>query len=151
MADVERSAPRGGEWLHPHVEVRRSRIEGKGLFASALIRKDEQLTRASSDYVVMSDAELDDYVKTVDAWDSVCIGAGRNKVWLANREAGLAHFANHSCDPNAEAIEEGLVAKRDIAPSDEITVDYALLSRSGWSMKCDCGSSNCRGIVRGVL
>ncbi|MEN3342311.1 MAG: hypothetical protein V7644_1715, partial [Actinomycetota bacterium] len=35
--------------------------------------------------------------------------------------------------------------------NDEITVDYALISRSGWSMRCDCGSPNCRGIVHGVL
>jgi ribosomal protein S18 acetylase RimI-like enzyme len=143
--------PREYEWLHRHVDVRPSRIEGKGLFASALIRKDERLTRTSGDYVIMSDAELDDYVKTLDGWDSVCIGGGRNKVWLGDRQAGLAHFANHSCDANAEAVEDGLVARCDIAPNDEITVDYALISRSGWSMRCDCGSPNCRGIVHGVL
>ena len=151
MTDVHPPAPRKYEWLHRHLEVRRSRIEGRGLFACALIRKDERLTSASSDYVIMSDAELDEYVKTVDAWDSVCIGGGRNKVWLADREEGRAHFANHSCDPNAEASEEGLVAKRDIAANEEISVDYALLSRRGWSMRCECGSPNCRGIVHGVL
>ncbi len=151
MTDVEPHAPGDEEWLHRHVDVRPSRIEGKGLFASAHIRKGEQLTRTSGDYAIMSDAELDVYAKGVDSWDSVCIGGGRNKVLLANREAGLAHFANHSCDPNAEASANGLVAMCGIAPNDEITVDYALLSRSGWSMRCGCKSANCRGIVHGVL
>ena len=88
----------------------------------------------------MSDAELDDYTQKVDSWDSVSIGAGRNKVWLVDRKAGPAHFANHSCNPNAEAFEDGLIGRRDVAPGDEITVDYAPLSRKGWFMRCDCGS-----------
>jgi hypothetical protein len=114
------------------------------------MRKGEQLTRASSEYVIMSHAELDDYVQKVGSWDSVSIGGGRNKVWLVDREAGLAHFANHSCNPNAEALDDSLFAKRDMAPGEEITVDYGPLSRRGWSMRCECGSPNCRGIVHGV-
>src|SRR5688572_29421667 len=67
-------------------------------------------------------------------------------------------YLNHSCDPNAEIIglEYGrpgenradqllLVAVREIATGDEITIDYAWSAEN--SIRCLCGSPNCRGWV----
>jgi uncharacterized protein len=139
------------EWLSPKVEVRPSPINGTGLFAIDFIQKGEQISRSSDDYVIMTDVEFDEYVRTVDSWDSVSLGDGRNKVWLQGREVNRSNFANHSCDPNAEPNEDGLTAKRGIDPDQEITVDYVPISRKGWSLRCNCGSANCRGVVHGAL
>ncbi len=60
---------------------------------------------------------------------------------------------NHSCDPNAGLIikdkKARLIALRDIKIGDEITYDYSLqMYKEDWSMKCFCGFSNCRKVVR---
>ncbi len=45
-----------------------------------------------------------------------------------------------------------LLSRRDIAPDEEVTMDYAMHEADpDWIMKepCRCGSPNCRGRVRG--
>lgn len=134
-------------WVSPKLELGRSPVHGTGLFARERIADGERLTRTGDDYVVMTDGELNAYVRTVDSWDSISIGGGRNKVWLGDRDDNPAHFANHSCDPNTVFVGDGLVAARTIRSGEEVTVDYALSSRADWSMRCTCGSAACRGVV----
>lgn len=63
------------------------------------------------------------------------------------------YFMNHSCNPNVwMANTVTLVARRKVAPGEELTVDYALFEANehviyGW--ECDCGSSDCRKQVTG--
>lgn len=58
-------------------------------------------------------------------------------------------YLNHSCDPNAwlryveDRIE--LIARRQIEPGDEITLDYLINNAGGDSWPCNCGASRCRG------
>lgn len=59
---------------------------------------------------------------------------------------------NHSCDANILSLfANGIyceIAVRDIREGEELTIDYALLYSSfPWSMRCNCGSANCRGTV----
>jgi hypothetical protein len=62
-------------------------------------------------------------------------------------------LVNHSCDPNAGTVfsNSGIhfVAIRDIAPGEEITWDYSTtsLGETGWSMKCECRTAHCRGVI----
>ncbi|MBI1729938.1 SET domain-containing protein [Candidatus Acetothermia bacterium] len=62
---------------------------------------------------------------------------------------GEDDYINHSCDPTTALVgRQTLIASRNIAEDEEITVDYdTLWLEPGWSMKCACGSSNCRGLV----
>ena len=138
-------------WLNPKIEVRPSSIEGKGLFARELVPKGEQLTRRDdSDYIVMSDQEFAAYIKTVSSWDALALGNGTHWVSKVSRDDDPSNYGNHSCDPNADSNAEGLVANRNIQVDEEITCDYAPLSASSWSMACNCGAKNCRGIVTGT-
>ena len=62
-------------------------------------------------------------------------------------------FINHSCDPNTGIHEENgafvLHAIKDIRAGEEITWDYSTYGEEqGWEMKCECGSSKCRKMVR---
>jgi len=65
-------------------------------------------------------------------------------------EENYFYLINHSCDPNTDVFSPTLwIARRDILPGEEITVDYATL---GYQLdrvgeKCVCGSSCCRGSV----
>lgn len=58
-----------------------------------------------------------------------------------------ARFINHACDPNCRVRVVGdrafLVAARDIAEGEELTIDYAFDPPA--SLPCRCGSSACRG------
>ncbi len=59
-------------------------------------------------------------------------------------------FVNHSCDPNVGmAGNVVLVARCDIAPEEELTIDYALFDDSDEVMECRCGTPSCRGTVTG--
>jgi len=139
--------------LNHKLEVRPSKIEGKGVFAREPITKGELLSPIDdSRSVIMTDEEFTIFTKqATTTYDAVALGSGKHRVSTTARGDSPGNYINHSCEPNAVSTPEGVVASRDIAVGEEITTDYALVSRKGWSMKCNCGSSVCRGIVRGVV
>ena len=62
------------------------------------------------------------------------------------------YFINHSCDSNVWMDGAfALVARRQVVPGEELTIDYALIEAEVdvWDFECECGSPLCRGIVRG--
>lgn len=78
---------------------------------------------------------------------------GQNRFVL---HAGLIPKVNHSCDPNcgirlnAHGAHD-LVARRRIAPGDEITFDYAMRNYTveHFLVRCRCGARHCRGSITG--
>ncbi len=57
---------------------------------------------------------------------------------------------NHSCDPTAWLEGLDLVARRELGPGQEITVDYATFCNEIMpSFECGCGVPDCRGTIRG--
>lgn len=57
---------------------------------------------------------------------------------------------NHSCDPNTAFVGLDVHAVRDIAPGEELTLDFAtMLSETSASFRCNCGAVRCRGMVSG--
>ncbi|HEV7396607.1 MAG TPA: SET domain-containing protein-lysine N-methyltransferase [Pyrinomonadaceae bacterium] len=58
---------------------------------------------------------------------------------------------NHSCDPTAWLDGLNLVARRDIQPGQEITMDYATFCNDRMAeFICSCQADECRGVVRGT-
>jgi D-alanine-D-alanine ligase-like ATP-grasp enzyme len=58
---------------------------------------------------------------------------------------------NHACDPNTWLDGLDLVARRDIAEGEELTIDYATFCGSSMAgFKCQCGSPDCRQVVLGT-
>lgn len=59
------------------------------------------------------------------------------------------HFLNHSCDPNAYKRWIGnridIVARRELAAGEEVTLDYLINNPGGNSWACDCRADRCRG------
>ena len=68
-------------------------------------------------------------------------------------EGEIGAYANHSCNPNARIVRTArgmyLRALKTIAAGREVTHDYSTLLGADdvWTMRCDCGFANCRGIV----
>lgn len=67
---------------------------------------------------------------------------------------GLAEYINHSCQPNTKIIKKNrklfVVAIQKIPKGEEVVFDYStILARDDtWTMKCNCGSDMCRGVVK---
>lgn len=139
--------------LNPKIEVRDSSIEGRGLFAKEPFKKGEkfEITHGEQSAVVMNDIEFEAYKKTVDSWDAVYLGSGKYKVGTLPREEDPSNYGNHSCDPNIAPDGDRLIALRDIAADEELTIDYTQFSPKDWEMKCNCKAKNCTGFVKGNM
>jgi hypothetical protein len=66
---------------------------------------------------------------------------------------GIDDYINHSCDPNAGIrLIDGefiLIAIKPISANEEIFFDYSTyMDENNWEIPCECGSPNCRGIIR---
>ena len=137
--------------LHDALEVRRSPIEGQGLFARAPIRAGEVVMQLGGRLVTR--AELDALIAAAETSgtyvDCISISDGVDLVMPSGHDV---HFGNHSCDPNTwHADAFTLVARRDIVPDEEITLDYATQADNPeMSFVCACGSALCRGVVTGA-
>jgi D-alanine-D-alanine ligase-like ATP-grasp enzyme len=58
---------------------------------------------------------------------------------------------NHSCAPNAAYQGLDIVALRDIASGEELTLDYAMMmNEQSEPFRCTCGAPTCRGSVHGA-
>lgn len=68
----------------------------------------------------------------------------------------IGQYANHSCAPNAGIVKQGrrlwLKAIAPITRGGEVTHDYSTLlgADDAWRMRCNCGATGCRGVVRNV-
>ena len=146
------SAPAPPErcWLLPSVEVRRSTIEGRGLFATEPVAAGSVVGRLGGRHVdgaelrmLLAAAELSaSYVDTITVLpDLHLVLPGRQPIG----------YGNHSCDPTLWHVDAyTLAARRDIAAGEEVTVDYATqTAEAGFTMACHCGSALCRGTVTG--
>ena len=132
----------------PKTEVRPSPIHGTGLFAKQAI--------AMGDIVAVKGG----HVLGRAQWAELEPTLGSAEIQItedlfiapvqANHRDGSMLYTNHSCDPNL-AIQGQivLVAMRDIATGDELTIDWATTDDLDYVMDCHCGSPRCRGTVTG--
>jgi SET domain-containing protein len=103
---------------------------------------------------LMDEEEFRAFVRNTPRFNAIQVDEGLHLVErpeVTERRAGGS--LNHSCDSNLWMADEvTLVARRDIAAGEELTVDYALHTADpDWELDgpCNCGSALCRGTVRG--
>ncbi len=126
-----------------NIEVKNSKIEGKGVFAKKDIKKGEMILDIDDTHVISDESTLTQYQK-----DYECDWLEDGKVILL--QTPEKHI-NHSCDPNTytktiDGIRK-VIAMRDIQSGEEITADYALNGYYDSDTPCHCGSKNCRGTL----
>lgn len=138
--------------------VKKSKIAGKGAFATRDITKGERIVEYLGERVThaVADARYDD--NAADAHHTFLFNVNRSVVIDAYVDGNDARFINHSCDPNCESeIERGRVfidAIRNIRKGDELLYDYAY-GRDGTETPeeetglygCRCGTKKCRGTI----
>jgi SET domain-containing protein len=142
-------------WVSDSVEVKKSGMEGKGVYAVQPIKAGDVIGVFGG--VVIPEAKLDELARTVPAEKlnidhAMYIYPGF--IMLHDYENGCDPlcFINHSCDPSAKVVN-GIVLKavRDIPKGEEISWNYKETDDVGnWSyeFKCMCGAANCLGVVQ---
>jgi len=143
----------------PPVEVRRSRVQGRGLFATRDIVEGERIIEYTGARLSHEEADAQcpedegarrhhTFLFAVD--DRVVVDGGRG--------GNEARFINHSCDPNCEVVIERrrifVHALRDIAAGEELLYDYWYTTDESYTMDdlrriypCRCRAPNCRGTL----
>ena len=137
------------------IEVRRSRLHGRGVFAVRRIRKGTRVIEYLGDRV--SHPEADRRYEHKDARDNhtFLFVVDTRSVIDGGSNGNDARFINHSCDPNCEStIEQRRIfveAICTIQPGEELTYDYQIgRDRSDPPnvdevFACRCGARGCRG------
>jgi SET domain-containing protein len=128
------------------LEFRASPIHGLGTFASEPIRAGallieyvgERITKTES--VRRCEAGNTFIFELDDEWD-IDGGVGWNP----------ARFINHSCAPNCDAEyingQIWIVARREIAPGEELTFNYGFAMEDHREHPCRCGAPECVGYI----
>jgi len=128
------------------IEVKPSSIEGSGIFARRPFRVGDRISRVNVVREITTEAPIRED-----------LGERKDHCDYPDGKVVLIGFpdrhVNHSCDPNSYQLFEGnasyLVARRDIAAGEEITVDYNVNITGGTAWPCNCGASRCRKMVVG--
>jgi uncharacterized protein len=137
-------------WLHPHVRVQASAIDGRGLYATQPLAAG--VTVATLAGRLVTDEELHRLMDTAAAsqryLDTICVDDHAHLVLPPGQPI---HYGNHSCDPNLwHTGTYTLTARRDIRSGEELTVDYATQTvASAFRMPCQCGAPACRLVITG--
>ncbi|HEX4023166.1 MAG TPA: SET domain-containing protein-lysine N-methyltransferase [Steroidobacteraceae bacterium] len=147
---VRRIAARSGM-----IEVRRSRLHGRGVFALRRIRKGTRIIEYLGDRISHPEADRRYAPKDANDNHTFLFIVDRGVVVDGGSHGNDARFINHGCDPNCEsAIEDRRIfieAIRTIGPGEELTYDYQIgRARSDPPnvdevFACRCGAASCRG------
>jgi hypothetical protein len=103
---------------------------------------------------VMTEYEFRSYISTTSRYNATQIAEHLHLVDLIQTPDAVDGSINHSCDSNLWLQDEvTIVARRAIAPDEELTLDYALTTiEPDWQLDqpCQCGTTACRHIIRGT-
>jgi len=138
-------------------EVRRSRIQGRGVFATRRIRPGQRIIEYAGERISNAEADRRYDEERMGRHHTFLFTLTRRTVVDGNSQGNEARFINHSCDPNCVAvIEDGRIyidALRNIQPGTELAYDYQY-ERTGPRdeeleefYRCSCGAPNCRGTI----
>ncbi|MFA6076941.1 MAG: SET domain-containing protein-lysine N-methyltransferase [Candidatus Paceibacterota bacterium] len=127
------------------IYIGESKTHGKGIFAKGDIKKGEIVFIIKGKKVhFLIDSEESAKVAGFN-W----IGVGKNE-WIDPVKYAL--YFNHSCNPNSAVKGKvTVVALCNIKKGEEVTFDYSFDEADiFWNIKCNCGSKNCRKIIKSV-
>jgi hypothetical protein len=136
--------------------VRNSGIHGRGVFATAKIRKGTVILEYKGQRMSWDDALDRPDSDPEDSAHTFLFQLDDGRVIDARVRGNAARWINHSCDPNCKTFEDGnarvfIKAKRKILPGEELSYDYQLSidgrlnKRERAQYACRCGAARCRG------
>lgn len=142
------------------IQVKKSGVHGKGVFAARDILKGETLIEYVGEIISAHEAEDRHPHDPSDPNHTFYFQIDDDKVIDALHGGNSARWINHCCAPNCKPeVIDGRVfikAKKDIAAGSELNYDYGLIIDEPMSKKlkaqypCWCGSANCRGTLLAI-
>ena len=124
--------------MQKSIIIKKSNINGKGVFANKDFKKGEIVLRWNLSKTLSEEQ----------------IEKNRNKEYITYLDGRYVlmqppeKYINHSCSASTISKNFCDIAKRNIKKGEEITGNYLLDSPSGFYMKCNCKSKNCKGFIR---
>jgi SET domain-containing protein len=154
VSSPRRSAP---STSGKRIQVRRSGVHGKGVFALQDIAEGETLIEYVGEVISWDEAQDRHPHDPEDPNHTFYFHVNEDRVIDALFGGNSSRWINHSCDPNCEADEDNdrifIKAIRNIAAGEELNYDYGLIIDEPYTKKlkaeypCWCGSANCRGTL----
>jgi SET domain-containing protein len=142
----------------PPVVVRRSKIQGRGVYASRDIAEGERVIEYTGLLITNeeADAQCDD--EGMHRHHTFLFGVDDRYTVDGAQGGNEARFINHSCEPNCESVIEKrrvfIDALRDIPAGEEIAYDYWYTTDHGYTLEdlrriypCRCRAPTCRGTL----
>jgi SET domain-containing protein len=139
------------------IQVRRSGVHGKGVFALRPIAAGEPVIEYTGERITWKEALRRHPHDTKDPNHTFYFHIDDGHVIDALYGGNAARWINHACEPNCESDEQDgrvyIRALRDIAPGEELFYDYGLVIDERYTPQlkkqyaCRCGSASCRGTM----
>lgn len=147
-----KAAPRASR--NPWLVLRRSKIQGRGVFARTDIPKGTRLIEYTGERINNAEADRRYEDEKMGRHHTFLFILNSRTVIDAATGGNISKYINHSCDPNCVAwIERGHIwidAERDIRKGEELSYDYEYDFLPEYTIDdletypCFCGSRKCR-------
>ena len=126
------------------VSARPSAIDGQGAFADEAVPARRKIGEIRGESISVAEARI----RATRSERIMIVELSAKRAVDFSRSADPMRYTNHSCRPNARlCIRQGRIefyALHEIAPGDEITVDYGETHHEG-RLACRCGAPGCVG------
>jgi uncharacterized protein len=139
------------------IQVRRSGVHGKGVFALTPLARGEVVIEYKGEVITWQEALRRHPHDPKDPDHTFYFHVDELHVIDAKYGGNAARWINHACQPNCEADEvDGRIfikALRSIKPGEELFYDYGLVLDERQTAKvkkqfeCRCGTRKCRGTM----
>ena len=144
MNDLHKTWPH--RWISNKAESFKSPIQGFGVRETKPIKKDEIVMVIGGIIIPRKDI-----YKYREIMGHIGIQV-HDDFWIVpsdKKEAEETGIPNHSCNPNV-GFDGSIcyIAMRDIQQGEEILLDYAFMETEFQSFECNCGSTNCRRVIK---
>jgi uncharacterized protein len=142
---------------NPWLVMRRSKIQGRGVFARVDIPKGTRLIEYTGERIDNAEADRRYEDELMGRHHTFLFILNTRTVIDAARGGNISRYINHSCDPNCVAWIEGqhiwIDAEKNIRKGEELAYDYEYDYDPDYTIedlelyKCECGKRKCRGTI----
>ncbi len=158
-SEIDAALPAAVPQAGRRVQVRRSRVHGRGVFATRGLSEGEQVIEYKGEVIDWEEAMRRHPHDPTDPNHTFYFHLDNGHVIDGAVRGNSARWINHACEPNCEAQEDDgrifIHALRDIAAGEELFFDYRLILEGRHTAKlkkeyaCRCGAPSCRGTMLG--